>query len=123
MQFCHIRDLLSSCAGAIPKRLCLVAMLAFVASDIAAETIVDARYVTPTDRYGHFALGRPHEYARLQATTSTGRELVLHLPDDEVFEDLAPRRVKLAPDEPGRAAGHHQSTRSRFASRAGSGQR
>lgn len=84
----------------MPKGCCLVAMLAFVTSDIAAATIVDARYVAPTDRYGHFALGRPHEYARLHATTSNGQELVLQLPDDEVFEDLAPRRVKLAPDEP-----------------------
>lgn len=100
MQFCDIRDLLSSCAGLMPKGCCLVAMLAFVTSDIAAATIVDAQYVAPTERYGHFALGRPHEYARLQATTSNGQELELQLPDDEVFEDLAPRRVKLAPDEP-----------------------
>lgn len=66
----------------------------------AAETISGARYAVPTQRYGHFALGRPHEYAVLQVITSNGRSLELRLPDDEVFEDLAPRLVRLAENEP-----------------------
>ena len=53
-------------------------------------------YTSPVDRYGHFALGRPHEYARLTVTTDSGRTLAFELPEDEVFEDLAPRRVKLS---------------------------
>jgi hypothetical protein len=61
-----------------------------------AETITHARYEAAVDRYGHFALGRPHEYARLMATTDTGRLLVLELPADEVFEDLEPRLVTSA---------------------------
>ncbi|MBT9567204.1 MAG: hypothetical protein IV085_02790 [Thiobacillus sp.] len=64
------------------------------------DPIVNARYTDPTERYGHFALGRPHEYARLVVTTESGQTLSLALPADEVFEDLAPRRVRLAPDEP-----------------------
>ncbi len=65
----------------------------------AAETITDARYTTPVKRYGHFALGQPHEYARLTATTSSGRVLSFELPEDEVFEDLQPRLIKLAVNE------------------------
>lgn len=77
-----------------------VILLALAGSDVCAETITDARYAAPVDRYGHFALGRPHEYARLMATTSAGRKLELQLPEEEVFEDLKPRLVKLAADEP-----------------------
>lgn len=65
----------------------------------AAETITDAHYSTPVKRYGHFALGQPHEYARLTATTSSGRLVSFELPDDEVFEDLQPRMIKLAANE------------------------
>lgn len=61
----------------------------------SADVIVDASYEEPVNRYGHFALGRPHEYARVVARTSGGRRAVLELPEDEVFEDLAPRLVRL----------------------------
>ncbi len=77
-----------------------LALFALAGPVAAAETIADARYAAPVERYGHFALGRPHEYARLTATTSTGRKLALQLPEDEVFEDLAPRLVRLAAGEP-----------------------
>jgi hypothetical protein len=65
-----------------------------------AETLLNSRYSSPVDRYGHFALGRPHEYAQLEATTNAGRTLRFELPEDEVFEDLEPRLVKLAVGEP-----------------------
>ena len=80
--------------------LAFAAVFANIASDAAAETITGAQYAAPVDRYGHFALGRPHEYARLTVTTDSGRSLELLLPEDEVFEDLAPRIVKLATGEP-----------------------
>ncbi len=67
--------------------------LACVACFAGAEAIVDARYEMPTERYGHFAPGRPHEYARLVATTDAGRRLALDLPANEVFEDVVPRVV------------------------------
>ena len=67
---------------------------------MVAETVVSARYADPVTRYGHFALGRPHEYGRLVVSTSAGRELSLHLPEDEVFEDRVPRLVTLAAGEP-----------------------
>lgn len=65
-----------------------------------AETIADARYESPVERYGHFALGRPHEYAALRATTDAGRSVVLRLDADEVFEDLVPRRVRISRGAP-----------------------
>lgn len=77
-----------------------VATLALLASDAGAEAITGARYAIPVERYGHFALGRPHEYARLTVTTDAGRSLAFELPQDEVFEDLEPRLVRLAPGEP-----------------------
>jgi len=78
----------------------LALVSAFVASHAGAGSITGAQYADPVSRYGHFALGRPHEYARVTATTDSGRRLELQLPEDEVFEDLAPRLVRLATDEP-----------------------
>lgn len=74
--------------------------IALASFQARAETITVAQYAKPVDRYGHFALGRPHEYADLNATTDSGRQLSLRLPDKEVFEDLAPRLVRLTPDGP-----------------------
>ena len=82
------------------RLLPFAAMFVLFASDAGAETITGAQYATPVDRYGHFALGRPHEYARLTATTDAGRSLAFQLPEDEVFEDLEPRLVRLATGEP-----------------------
>ena len=83
----------------IPAIGAIAVLCALVASDAFAERIVAARYADPVDRYGHFALGRPHEYARVTATTDAGRQPTFDLPDDEVFEDLAPRVVSLAAGE------------------------
>ncbi|MDN3556853.1 hypothetical protein [Halomonas maura] len=78
----------------------LCALLVLLASSAWAEEIIAARYAEPVERYGHYALGRPHEYARLVATTDAGRDTALALPGDEVFEDLAPRLVKLTEQAP-----------------------
>jgi hypothetical protein len=84
----------------VSRLLPFAAIFVLFASDAGAETIAGARYATPVERYGHFALGRPHEYARLTATTDAGRNLAFELPQDEVFEDLEPRLVTLAAGEP-----------------------
>ncbi len=76
-----------------------VFLLALGAAEAGAERIAGARYADPVERYGHYALGRPHEYARLVVTTDAGRELAFTLPENEVFEDLAPRIVRLASGE------------------------
>lgn len=73
----------------------VTAAFAVIALDVGAENITKARYDTPVDRYGHYAPGRPHEYANLAATTDAGRGLVLQLPEEEVFEDTEPRLVRL----------------------------
>ena len=80
--------------------LCALLLTALSAPAVGTETLTAARYAAPVERYGHFALGRPHEYARVSASTSAGRKLELQLPENEVFEDLAPRLVRLAPGEP-----------------------
>ena len=74
------------------------ALIALLAPQVWAEQITSARYADPVGRYGHYALGTPHEYARVVARTDAGREANLELSADEVFEDLAPRLVRLAPD-------------------------
>lgn len=74
----------------------LVALGVLASAGAPAEQITGARYADPVARYGHFALGRPHEYARLVALTDIGRELTYPLPVDEVFEDFAPRLVRLS---------------------------
>jgi hypothetical protein len=58
-------------------------------------TSAAAHYTAPVQRYGHFALGQPHEYASLVVPSGTGKPLQLDLPDDEVFEDLVPRPVRM----------------------------
>ncbi len=75
-------------------------LLSGCGSATVAEPIAHAHYANPVERYSHFALGKPHEYASLKATMRSGRTLTLQLPHDEVFEDLTPRIVKLAATEP-----------------------
>ena len=79
-----------------PLPTALLLLLGGLCLPARAEQIVDAVYAEPVKRYGHFALGRPHEYGRLVAMTDRGRSLALALPDDQVFEDRAPRLVRLA---------------------------
>ncbi|MDP3230422.1 MAG: VCBS repeat-containing protein [Acidovorax sp.] len=81
-------------------RAFLAIPLALAASVANAEGIVKASFEASVDRYGHFALGRPHEYARLVAITASGQRRVFELPEHEVFEDLTPRIVRLAASEP-----------------------
>lgn len=79
------------------QQVLLAALLLMATSALQAQpqTLSGAHYAEPVNRYGHFALGKPHEYAKLIATTSTGKTHTLTLSEDEVFEDLAPRLVQL----------------------------
>jgi hypothetical protein len=86
--------------GCQQKLLAFTALCILVAADVGAETITNARYSNPVDRYGHFAPGQPHEYSDLVVTTDTGRRLVLQLPEEDVFEDVNPRLLSLARGEP-----------------------
>jgi len=80
--------------------LVLTLVTSFLASPTHAQRITAAEYATAVDRYGHFALGRPHEYAQLQVKTDAGQTVALDLSEDEVFEDVSPRLVTLAAGEP-----------------------
>ncbi|MBY0411324.1 MAG: hypothetical protein K2Q97_14650 [Burkholderiaceae bacterium] len=82
------------------KRLILAAAWVLTAPTAIAQVMTGAEFAAPVERYGHFALGRPHEYARVVATTDAGRRVVLELPENEVFEDLKPRIVTLVATEP-----------------------
>ncbi|MDK3016128.1 FG-GAP repeat domain-containing protein [Pseudodonghicola flavimaris] len=65
-------------------------------------SIVAARYLAPTDRYPHGALGDPWEWGALEVTLALcdgmERRLRHDLPRALVFEDVQPRRVDLDAD-------------------------
>ncbi|WP_377188800.1 FG-GAP repeat domain-containing protein [Ruegeria meonggei] len=63
-------------------------------SAVAADAIVSARFTHATTRYAHGVLGDKVEYGALELTLRN-RVLVLQLPSDRVFEDLAPRLVDV----------------------------
>ena len=64
----------------------------------AAAEIKSARYLNPTDRYGHKVLGAEGEYTTLEVTLRGGKRLALAWEDTVVFEDTAPRLVDLDGD-------------------------
>ena len=65
----------SSAAGGLLHRLLLFALLALIAPTAGAEAISSAQYEAPVTRYGHFALGQPHEYARLTVSSSNSQRV------------------------------------------------
>jgi hypothetical protein len=87
---------------AILRRLALAgfAALALSVGTLSAEGIASGHYRTPTLRYGHFALGPPHEYAELVALSRSGARASYALPEDEVFEDIAPRVMSVSAASP-----------------------
>ena len=64
----------------------------------ATETTVTAAYDEPTRRYPHGVLGDDVEYGALIIRTA-GQEITVRLPQDRVFEDLAPRLADLNGDK------------------------
>ncbi|WP_174826008.1 FG-GAP repeat domain-containing protein [Ruegeria arenilitoris] len=63
-----------------------------------AETVASARFTEPTTRYAHGVLGDNIEYGALELTVQSGT-LIIRLPSDRVFEDLAPRLVDIDLDD------------------------
>lgn len=73
--------------------------LALVAGGASAEGCVEAaRYGAPTDRYAHGVLGDAIEWGSLTIDSTGGRRVTVTLPQDRVFEDIAPRLVDLEPE-------------------------
>nr|WP_283426851.1 VCBS repeat-containing protein [Shimia sagamensis] len=68
-----------------------------MAAPVVAE-ITAARYSAPTTRYAHGVLGDAIEYGTLELTLIDGKRLALSLPQDRVFEDIAPRLVDMDGD-------------------------
>ena len=68
-----------------------------MATSACAETVVSAQYSAPTDRYAHGILGDAIEWGTLEITTDTGLRR-FELPQDRVFEDVAPRLADLDSD-------------------------
>jgi hypothetical protein len=74
-----------------------VAAVAVLATSACAETIRSADYSDPTDRYAHGVLGDAIEWGALRIATDRGTR-VFTLPQERVFEDIAPRLVDLDGD-------------------------
>ncbi|MFC3615232.1 FG-GAP repeat domain-containing protein [Lutimaribacter marinistellae] len=63
-----------------------------------ADAINAARYTQPTTRYAHGVLGDAIEWGALEMTLASGRTISVTLPENRVFEDLAPRLADLDGD-------------------------
>lgn len=77
-----------------------IVVFAFIAAAEGADSLTQAEYSDPVERYGHFAPGRPHEYSRLTAMSEAGRSHSLWLPENEVFEDVEPRLIRMTANGP-----------------------
>ena len=76
----------------------LAALLVALSLPAWAEGIVSARYDDPTTRYAHGILGDAVEWGALVIATDGGRTIRLTLPENRVFEDVAPRVVDVDGD-------------------------
>ncbi|WP_299427038.1 VCBS repeat-containing protein [uncultured Shimia sp.] len=75
----------------------IAAGVGLMAAPVMAE-ITSARYTDETSRYAHGVLGDAIEYGTLELTLKGGKRLTLTLPQDRVFEDIAPRLVDMDGD-------------------------
>ena len=65
---------------------------------VAGEVITAAEYTEPTGRYAHAVLGDVIEWGALQLTLADGKSVTFTLPQDHVFEDVAPRLADVDGD-------------------------
>ena len=93
------------CAPKVCARRALVSVVSGLAVSIAGmagANVIDATYGDPTTRYQHGVLGDDVEYGSLVLTVATtngvAAPLIITLPEDRVFEDLAPRLVDVDQD-------------------------
>lgn len=76
---------------------------AFPVNATPPNVIVAAEYAEPTTRYDHGILGDAIEWGSLnltvdlchRCTRKSLRNFIIHLPENRVFEDIAPRIVKV----------------------------
>ncbi len=72
-------------------RLALALALTFVGNVAGATDITSARFTDPTTRYAHGILGDAVEWGALEMRGDDGRRYRVVLPEERVFEDVAPR--------------------------------
>ncbi len=93
------------------RALCLGLALAGPSALAAEDRIVSARYSEPTTRYGHAVLGDDVEYGALELSVDNNgagccsakavyqkSDILIRLPLDHVFEDIAPRLADVTGD-------------------------
>ena len=78
-------------------RAAALGLLLVAAAPAGAEAVLEAEFAAPTDRYAHAILGDALEWGAPRMRTATGWRR-LTLPEDHVFEDLAPRLWDLTGD-------------------------
>ncbi|PTX56414.1 VCBS repeat protein [Litoreibacter ponti] len=86
--------------GGLARRVLLASSL-FLGGAAAAGTIVEATYGDPTDRYAHGVLGDAIEWGALEIVVEDWAhrtKMRFVLPEDRVFEDVAPRLVDVTGD-------------------------
>jgi len=80
------------------RAICIAAALASLAGAPAHAGVQSAAYGEPTTRYAHGVLGDAIEYGALEVTLTDGRQITLRLPQERVFEDIAPRLADVDGD-------------------------
>lgn len=78
--------------------LALCTWLSLLGPASAGALVVDATYSAPTTRYGHAVLGDAIEWGALTLTLQDGEVVTFALPQDHVFEDVAPRLADVDGD-------------------------
>ncbi|MEL6620278.1 MAG: VCBS repeat-containing protein [Pseudomonadota bacterium] len=78
--------------------LALCLWLAGTSGTAQAGGVVSAEYADPTDRYAHGILGDAIEWGTLIAIDGAGAPVRFTLPQDHVFEDVAPRLTDVDGD-------------------------
>ena len=74
-----------------PALLALMGICLPIAAFAEPVAPAAARFSAPTDRYPHNVLGDIPGFGALQVTLADGTGLTLVLPENRVFEDIAPR--------------------------------
>lgn len=92
---------LTSCILPSLARRAWLAVCLIAGGAAAADTIVEARYADPTTRYAHGVLGDAIEWGALELVVEDWAhktKVKIKLPEDRVFEDVAPRLVDVDGD-------------------------
>lgn len=79
-------------------RAALFVLIGIAPTAAYSDTIAQAIYAEPTDRYAHGVLGDKIEWGALKLTFSDGSHRLFRLPMHQVFEDLLPRLHDLDGD-------------------------